>query len=129
MSQKEIERNLYPVKFYEITCQPGTEPFPTNTTKVIFMKFVKVSVQTLRRNELVEDDKTLTSLQGDLVDANWTALLRTQPCSPEDAAFREWLNSFPKERRFSPAGGLSFLRAFIFFLMKLLEIGIFEQLG
>ena len=38
------------------------------------------------------------------MDANWTALLRTQPCSPEDAAFREWLNSFPKERRFSPAG-------------------------
>ena len=44
------------------------------------------------------------TVQGDLVDANWTALLRTQPCSPEDAAFREWLNSFPKERRFSPAG-------------------------
>ena len=73
------------------------------------------SVQTLRFNVLVVDDTTLTALQGDLVDANWTALLRTQPCSPEDAAFREWLNSFPKERRFSPAGGILFLCISIFF--------------
>ncbi|KAL5257711.1 hypothetical protein ACHWQZ_G012583 [Mnemiopsis leidyi] len=60
------------------------------------------SMKFLTKAELVE--QIVRPLEeGDLVDANWTALLRTQPCSPEDAAFREWLNSFPKERRFSPA--------------------------
>ena len=60
------------------------------------MELKKIGHRTINANIL---------FQGETVDidSNLSAIVNTQPVSQEDAAFREWLCSFPEDRKFSPA--------------------------
>ena len=74
---------------------PTVDPTINQVNSIDSLKF-------LTKAELVEQIVRPIE-EGDIVDSNWTALLKTEPVSAEDAAFREWLNNFPTDRRFSPA--------------------------